>query len=31
MNAERILVASESIGDGRWFTEQGGGATPASA
>ncbi|HEX9329776.1 MAG TPA: acyl-CoA dehydrogenase family protein [Reyranella sp.] len=22
MNAERILVASESIGDGRWFTEK---------
>jgi alkylation response protein AidB-like acyl-CoA dehydrogenase len=22
MNAERILVASESIGDGRWFTER---------
>jgi acyl-CoA dehydrogenase len=22
MNAERILVASESIGDGRWFVEQ---------
>ena len=21
-NAERILVASESIGDGRWFTER---------
>ncbi|GAC1325397.1 MAG: acyl-CoA dehydrogenase family protein [Chloroflexota bacterium] len=23
MNAERILVASESIGDGRWFVERG--------
>jgi acyl-CoA dehydrogenase len=22
MNAERVLVASESIGDGRWFTEK---------
>jgi alkylation response protein AidB-like acyl-CoA dehydrogenase len=22
MNAERVLVASESIGDGRWFTER---------
>jgi alkylation response protein AidB-like acyl-CoA dehydrogenase len=22
MNAERILVASESIGDGRWFTDK---------
>jgi acyl-CoA dehydrogenase len=22
MNAERILIASESIGDGRWFTEK---------
>ena len=22
MNAERILVASESVGDGRWFIEK---------
>ena len=25
MNAERILIAAECIGDGRWFVEQGGG------
>ena len=23
MNAERILVASEAVGDGRWFLEEG--------
>ena len=30
-NAERILVAAEAIGDGRWFVERARRNTPASA
>ena len=30
-NAERILIAAECVGDGRWFVERGVGATRPSA
>ena len=31
MNAERILVASEAVGDGRWFVNKGDRTMPRSA